>query len=63
MGYSGPLLIFANNKNNSLYNCVAMQLVTGKPWLNIKPLAVLLGIGKWAIPIGQDLANRSQYFA
>ena len=35
MGYSEPLLIFANNKNNSLYNCVAMQLVTGKPWLNI----------------------------
>ena len=29
-----------------MYNCVAMQLVTGKHWLNIKPLAVLLGIGK-----------------
>ena len=46
-----------------MYNCVAMQLVTGRHWLNIKPLAVLLGIGKGAIPIGQGLANWSQDFA
>ena len=46
-----------------MYNRVAMQLVTGRHWLNIKPLAVLLGIGKGAIPIGQGLANWSQDFA
>ena len=46
-----------------MYNCVAMQLMTGKHWLNIEPLAVLLGIGKGGIPIGQDLANWSQHFA
>ena len=36
-----------------MYNCVAMQLVTGKHWLNIMPLAVLLGIGKGQFQLGK----------